>query len=213
MNNLKTLLLLLSLTIFVTQGVWAAQNKTEVNEQYKLAPVPIDDLELQKRIEEDRLKAQAEEATKGLSEGEKQLIENTNREAILKNWTKEIAANDKAITGKYEHITKKKAIVLLLKDNKEHKDVVQIAKDYAKLYGVAENTIRMKSPEIYTLLVDLDEQTDQAKTKNDQAHNNKMMVYIYQQKGRDDYLTIYVLGKTEFQDLMYIVDDFFKQIS
>ena len=52
-----------------------------------------------------------------------------------------------------------------------------------------------------------------AEQKPSEQKTGKMMLYVFKEKDQNDYTAIYVLGKTTQQDLEYIVEDFFLELS
>ena len=162
-----------------------------------------------------------------MTEAERQMLKNANREAILKNWKRDINASTGGVNAKYEHVTGSKAVVLLYKSNPEHLTLEQIMKKYAGIYEISEQNIRVKSDSLYSLLIEMKQEPAEdkkpaeqkpseqkpAEQKPSEQKTGKMMLYVFKEKDQNDYTAIYVLGKTTQQDLEYIVEDFFLELS
>lgn len=162
-----------------------------------------------------------------MTEAERQMLKNANREAILKNWKRDINASTGGVNAKYEHVTGSKAVVLLYKSNPEHLTLEQIMKKYAGIYEISEQNIRVKSDSLYSLLIEMKQEPAEDKKpaeqkpseqkpeeqKSSEQKPGKMMLYVFKEKDQNDYTAIYVLGKTTQQDLEYIVEDFFLELS
>ncbi len=191
-----------------------------------LAPFPIDELMISDSIKKATDQNVKKEQS-GMTEAERQMLKNANREAILKNWKRDINASTGGVNAKYEHVTGSKAVVLLYKSNPEHLTLEQIMKKYAGIYEISEQNIRVKSDSLYSLLIEMKQEPAEdkklaeqkpseqkpAEQKPSEQITGKMMLYVFKEKDQNDYTAIYVLGKTTQQDLEYIVEDFFLELS
>lgn len=191
-----------------------------------LAPFPIDELMISDSIKKATDQNVKKEQS-GMTEAEQQMLKNANREAILKNWKRDINASTGGVNAKYEHVTGSKAVVLLYKSNPEHLTLEQIMKKYAGIYEISEQNIRVKSDSLYSLLIEMKQEPAEdkklaeqkpseqkpAEQKPSEQKTGKMMLYVFKEKDQNDYTAIYVLGKTTQQDLEYIVEDFFLELS
>ena len=211
-----------------------------------LAPFPIDELMISDSIKKATDQNVKKEQS-GMTEAERQMLKNANREAILKNWKRDINASTGGVNAKYEHVTGSKAVVLLYKSNPEHLTLEQIMKKYAGIYEISEQNIRVKSDSLYSLLIEMKQEPAEDKKpaeqkpseqkpaeqkpseqkpaeqkpseqkpeeqKSSEQKPGKMMLYVFKEKDQNDYTAIYVLGKTTQQDLEYIVEDFFLELS
>jgi hypothetical protein len=192
-----------------------------------LAPFPIDELMISDSIKKATDQNVKKEQQSGMTEAERQMLKNANREAILKNWKRDINASTGGVNAKYEHVTGSKAVVLLYKSNPEHLTLEQIMKKYAGIYEISEQNIRVKSDSLYSLLIEMKQEPAEDKKpaeqkpseqkpeeqKSSEQKPGKMMLYVFKEKDQNDYTAIYVLGKTTQQDLEYIVEDFFLELS
>ena len=100
-------------------------------------------------------------------------------------------------------------------------------KKYAGIYEISEQNIRVKSDSLYSLLIEMKQEPAEdkklaeqkpseqkpAEQKPSEQKTGKMMLYVFKEKDQNDYTAIYVLGKTTQQDLEYIVEDFFLELS
>ena len=204
-------------------AAWAASGLSSADESDAVTvPVPIEDLNVKNRILEDTKKKEEQKKKQNMTEAEQKLLDNVNREAILKNWKRECRSNETAINCQYKHVGGKKAVVILYKLNPDKYSIEQIMRNYAKVYNASEQDIRIKSEALYSLVIDLNDAKHNENDKKDKPADtaekkgiaqNKMMLYVYKEPGSHEYTTMYVLGQTEEKDLEYIVQNFFDELA
>lgn len=204
-------------------AAWAASGLATADESAVVTvPVPIEDLNVKNRILEDTKKKEEQKKKQNMTEAEQKLLDNVNREAILKNWKRECRSSEASVNCRYKHVGGKKAVVILYKLNPDKYSIEHIMRNYAKIYNASELDIRVKSEALYSLLINLNDAKGNSSEKKDvpgdsakikDSVQNKMMLYVYKEPDSDEYTTMYVLGQTEEKDLEYIVQNFFDELA
>lgn len=173
-------------------------------QERKLVPFPVDDFQIKAKDKDTpSVVNQSEEKS-----AEQQMIHNANREALMQNWERQVFMEDFGFVGKYQHKSINKALVLFYRKDSKGMNIEDIMKDYAKKYNAAPASIRMKSDELYSLLI------EKKDDNSENAETNKIMLYVYKEKNSVPYTVIYVLGeKTQLEDVTNVVEDFFMLIN
>lgn len=191
--------IIFTLFIFIFSDiVFALESK-----QIDVAPIPIQEFSIDTTKNENKTDKHNNE------------IENKfNRDAIIKNWDCNFFWNENSYIAEYTHSSKTKSIVIrLVKEIEGAPTASDTIKIYTKRYNGNLNDIKMKSKELYTVVVDFNKSKKEEKSIENMSIKPFFVEIIVHKTGPGEpYTVMFAMGKNEDQDIKYIAEDFFIRV-